>query len=61
MANAANETANALFREGKIQFGKIVAITSGVLKKHLDHGFVARPELADLLAADAWARAEAAL
>ncbi len=61
VVNAANETANALFREGKITFGRIVAITSGVLKKHLDHGFVARPKLADLLAADAWARAEAAL
>ncbi|MGC9258932.1 MAG: 1-deoxy-D-xylulose-5-phosphate reductoisomerase [Phycisphaerae bacterium] len=60
VANAANETANALFRAGKIQFGKIVDITSGVLKKHLDHGFVGRPQLADLLAADAWARAEAA-
>jgi 1-deoxy-D-xylulose-5-phosphate reductoisomerase len=59
VANAANETANALFREGKIPFGKIIDITSGVLKKHLNLGFVARPQLADLLAADAWARAEA--
>ncbi len=59
VVNAANETANALFREGKIPFGKIVDITSGVLKKHLHHGFVARPALVDLLAADAWARAEA--
>ena len=61
VANAANETANSLFRAGKIPFGKIVDITSGVLKKHLDHGFVGQPQLADLLAADAWARAEAAL
>ncbi len=60
VANAANEIANARFRAGKISFGKIVEITSGVLKKHLDHGFVARPKLADLLAADAWARTEAA-
>ena len=61
VANAANETANALFRDGKIQFGKIIEITSSILKKHLTHGFVARPQLADLLAADAWARAEATL
>jgi 1-deoxy-D-xylulose-5-phosphate reductoisomerase len=61
VANAANETANALFRDGKIPFGNIVEITSGVLKKHLSHGFVAHPQLADLLAADTWARTEAAL
>ena len=57
--NAANETANALFREGKIPFGRIVRQAARVLEKHLQSGFIAQPTLADLLAADAWARREA--
>ena len=53
--NAANEEANAMFREGKIAFADIVALTEEVLNRH-EH--TADPNLSELLAADAWARKE---
>lgn len=56
--NAANEQANELFRKGKIRFGNIVELTGQVLEKHKNSGFIAHPTLAELLAADAWAREE---
>jgi 1-deoxy-D-xylulose-5-phosphate reductoisomerase len=55
--NAANEAANALFREGKIEFTDIVALTEDVLSRH---EYLADPSLHELLAADAWARNEVA-
>ncbi|MEW6251062.1 MAG: 1-deoxy-D-xylulose-5-phosphate reductoisomerase [Planctomycetota bacterium] len=53
--NAANEAAVALYRAGVIPFGQIAALTEAVLTRHVQQ---ARPGLADLLAADAWAREE---
>ncbi len=58
VVNAANETANELFRAGKIPFGQIVSRTARVLETHLRSGFIARPGLEELLAADVWARNE---
>jgi 1-deoxy-D-xylulose-5-phosphate reductoisomerase len=59
VVNAANEVANALFREGKISFGQIVPRAQQVLQKHLQNGFNPAPTLEALLAADRWARQEA--
>ena len=58
VVNAANEAANALFRAGKIKFGAIVQRVHAVLEKHKNHGFIAKPTLEQLLAADNWARQE---
>jgi 1-deoxy-D-xylulose-5-phosphate reductoisomerase len=55
--NAANEEANALFRAGAIGFMDMVALTEDVLARH---DCVDEPDLAALLAADAWAREEIA-
>ena len=60
VVNAANEAANALFRSGKIRFGQIVDLVSKTLARHKRQGFIAQPTLAELLAADAWARREIA-
>lgn len=58
--NAANEIAVAAFLEGLIPFGAIADTNRGVLGRHLDEraGVVVN-ELAEVRAADAWARAEA--
>ena len=53
--NAANERANEMFRAGNISFTDIVAITEDVLRQH---ECIAAPTLAELLAADSWARSE---
>ncbi|HTV47471.1 MAG TPA: 1-deoxy-D-xylulose-5-phosphate reductoisomerase [Phycisphaerae bacterium] len=60
VVNAANEVCNTLFREGQIPFGQIVQRTQTVLNKHLQRGFKPDPTLEELLAADKWARQEAA-
>ncbi len=54
--NAANEVANAQFRAGKMPFSKIVSTVAEVLGCHFKSGFVAKPNLQQLLAADQWAR-----
>jgi 1-deoxy-D-xylulose-5-phosphate reductoisomerase len=59
--NAANEVANAQFREGKMAFSKIVSTVADVLAMHFESGFIAKPDLQQLLAADQWARQQAAL
>ncbi len=59
VVNAANEIANEMFRAGNIRFGEIVQRVETVLHRHKDKGFVAKPTLDELLAADAWARKEA--
>ena len=53
--NAANEQANEMFRAGRIGFADIVAVTEETLRRH---ELVTDPDLSELLAADAWARAE---
>jgi 1-deoxy-D-xylulose-5-phosphate reductoisomerase len=53
--NAANEAAVQRFRDGRIAFGQIAALTECVLARHTT---VAAPNLEELLAADAWAREE---
>lgn len=55
--NAANEAAVALFREGKIGFLDIVALTEGVLGRHT---YESHPTLETLMRVDAWARKEVA-
>ena len=55
--NAANEAAVARFRAGALRFVEITAVTADVLHRH-QH--IATPTLAELLAADAWARQEVA-
>jgi 1-deoxy-D-xylulose-5-phosphate reductoisomerase len=58
--NAANEVAVAAFLEGAIPFPEIVATNAAVLEAHLAHaGKVAVRDLADVRAADGWARATA--
>jgi 1-deoxy-D-xylulose-5-phosphate reductoisomerase len=59
VVNAANEVANEMFRAGELRFGQIVERVEGVLRRHQRAGFVARPTLEQLLAADQWARREA--
>jgi 1-deoxy-D-xylulose-5-phosphate reductoisomerase len=59
--NAANEVANAEFRLGNIPFSRIVGIVADVLQTHLKSGFIPRPTLDQLLAADQWARQQATL
>ncbi|MDO4899891.1 1-deoxy-D-xylulose-5-phosphate reductoisomerase [Actinomyces sp.] len=54
--NAANERAVSAFLDGRLRWLDIVAVDAAVLEAHT--GQVA-PELDDLLAADAWARARA--
>ncbi len=56
--NAANEQAVALFLEEKIHFLEIPKVIEGVCDRHRSHN-VTQPVLADILAADQWARAEA--
>ncbi len=53
--NAANEAAVELFRRGEIPFARVVALTSTVFERHEQQQ---RPSLDELMAADAWARAE---
>jgi 1-deoxy-D-xylulose-5-phosphate reductoisomerase len=55
--NAANEAAVDAFRQGRIGFTDIVDITARVLGLHT---VVSDPDLATLLAADAWARDQVA-
>jgi len=58
--NAANEVAVAAFLEGAIPFPEIVATNAAVLEAHLAHsGTAAVRDLADVRAADGWARATA--
>jgi len=58
--NAANEVAVAAFLDGRIPFAEIVATNASVLESHLaEAGGHAVRDLADVRAADAWARAEA--
>jgi 1-deoxy-D-xylulose-5-phosphate reductoisomerase len=53
--NAANEAAVARFRAGAIAFGQIVELAEQTLRRHRR---IDQPTLAELLAADAWARHE---
>ena len=53
--NAANEAAVEAFRQGRIPFGRIVALIEQVLERHTVQ---TNPTLESLLAADAWARHE---
>jgi 1-deoxy-D-xylulose-5-phosphate reductoisomerase len=53
--NAANEAAVERFRAGLISFSQIAAVTETVLGRHR---LVPHPRLPELLACDAWARAE---
>jgi len=55
--NAANEQAVALFLDEKIHFLEIPRVIEGVCDRHRSHNVV-EPKLADILAADQWARAE---
>ena len=58
--NAANEIAVAAFLEGAIPFPEIVATNAAVLEAHLtQNGPGAVRDLADVRAADGWARATA--
>jgi len=52
--NAANEEANALYRDQRIGFADIVAMTRDVIERHNP---VSEPKLDDLITADRWARA----
>ncbi|WP_017299578.1 1-deoxy-D-xylulose-5-phosphate reductoisomerase [Nodosilinea nodulosa] len=56
--NAANEQAVALFLDEKIHFLEIPKVIEGVCDRHRSHN-MGQPVLADILAADQWARAEA--
>ncbi|QQE64412.1 1-deoxy-D-xylulose-5-phosphate reductoisomerase [Leptolyngbya sp. BL0902] len=56
--NAANEQAVALFLDEKIRFLDIPKVIEGVCERHQSHN-VDQPVLADILAADQWARSEA--
>jgi 1-deoxy-D-xylulose-5-phosphate reductoisomerase len=55
--NAANEVAVEAFRGGRLSFAEIVTVTERVLSNHTP---VPEPDLEQVLAADAWARKEAA-
>jgi len=55
--NAANEVAVQKFLEERIGFAGIWRLVEGVMERHR---VVEAPALADILAADAWAREEAA-
>jgi 1-deoxy-D-xylulose-5-phosphate reductoisomerase len=57
--NAANEVAVAAFLDGRIAFPEIVATNASVLESHLARAAGAVRDLADVRAADGWARAEA--
>jgi 1-deoxy-D-xylulose-5-phosphate reductoisomerase len=58
--NAANEVAVAAFLEGAIPFPEIVATNAAVLESHLaQNRSAALRDLADVRAADGWARATA--
>jgi len=54
--NAANEVAVQAFLDGKIRFTRIVGIAEEVMDAHAAKR---KPSLADILEADAWARAQA--
>ena len=53
--NAANEAAVELFRAGDIPFGRIAKLAQRALERHR---CIEQPTLAELMAADAWARQE---
>lgn len=53
--NAANEQVNLLYRQQKLGFADIVAVTQDIVDRHQP---VDQPSLEDLLEADRWARAE---
>jgi 1-deoxy-D-xylulose-5-phosphate reductoisomerase len=55
--NAANEVAVEAFCNCRISFEQISQTVAGVMGRHQ---WVAHPSLDEILAADAWARAEAA-
>jgi 1-deoxy-D-xylulose-5-phosphate reductoisomerase len=58
--NSANEISVAAFLEGAIPFPEIVATSAAVLEAHLaQNGRGAVRDLADVRAADGWARATA--
>lgn len=73
VVNAANESANEMFRAGNIRFGEIVGRVERVLSRHMKgdkrtrgqgdkemgRDFVAEPTLEELMTADSWARKEA--
>jgi 1-deoxy-D-xylulose-5-phosphate reductoisomerase len=54
--NAANEAAVSAFLDRRIKFPQISRIVARVMERH---AVVAHPDLAQILAADAWARQEA--
>ncbi|KEO82968.1 1-deoxy-D-xylulose-5-phosphate reductoisomerase [Tumebacillus flagellatus] len=54
--NAANEVANALFRDERISFLDIERVNATVMERH---DVLGNPSLEDILSADAWARATA--
>ncbi|HEY0902617.1 MAG TPA: 1-deoxy-D-xylulose-5-phosphate reductoisomerase [Marmoricola sp.] len=56
--NAANETCVAAFREGRLRFPAIVDTVAEVLTRHHVGSTATDLTLDDVLAADAWARAE---
>lgn len=53
--NAANEAAVAAFRAARLSFGQIAELAAEVMTRH---AFLPEPNLEELLACDAWARAE---
>jgi len=58
VVNAANEIAVAAFLEGRIRFPQIAATNGAVLNSHVGRGGPGTlRDLADVMAADAWARA----
>lgn len=58
--NGADEACVEAFLAGRIGFPQIVATVEAVLDEHLAEGFGNNPDLAGVIAADAWARARAA-
>ncbi|MFT4111114.1 1-deoxy-D-xylulose-5-phosphate reductoisomerase [Propionicimonas sp.] len=58
--NAANEVCVDAFCTGKLEFTGIVEVIADVVDAHLARPQVAPPSVASVLAADAWARTEAA-
>ncbi|WP_380168651.1 1-deoxy-D-xylulose-5-phosphate reductoisomerase [Jannaschia sp. R86511] len=58
--NAANEVCVAAFLDGNLRFLQIVDTVADVLEQAHDEGLTAPRDVADVMAADAWARARAA-
>lgn len=56
--NAANERANELFRQGKFDFFGIPKVIEQAMAAHEADGWLAEPQLEDLLRIDEWARAQ---